>query len=379
MLTIGNGPGDLDFLTWIPPVGDFVPAEAIGDATRHISEHLEATGSVLLHERLYGDLEWSGRLLERREQVRRDLGLAESPPPTFVEGRSCVSAPFAGLHGISVRPAPSCEPELIHCDGQVAGRLVEGRDAQYLYLSDLARFAPESSRGKAGEETGVAFEAAFEILGSRGWTFGDVCRTWFYLRDILDWYDEFNDVRNGKFENLGLFNAEGNTMIPASTGILGSNTRGGWCTLDLLAVREAEAGPIGIKRLANPWQNEAPEYGSAFSRGLALTMGCGRYVLVSGTASIDNAGVSIHVGDFERQTLQTLDTIEALLNQGGAVWGDVCQATAFIKRPEDVPVYQRLMRERGLQDLPVVCTIADVCREELLFELDATAIPSKKG
>ncbi|RLE25935.1 MAG: hypothetical protein DRJ61_18760 [Acidobacteria bacterium] len=378
MLTISNGSGDLDFLTWVPPVANMTPAEAMADATRKIVEHLENTGSILLHERMYGELEWSDRLLESRAQVRRDLGLHEGPPPTFIEGRPCGASPLAGLHGISVRSVPSGESELIHRQGQVAGQLVKGRDAQYLYLSDVARFVPESSRGKAGEETGVAFEVAFEILGSRGWTFGDVCRTWFYLRDILDWYDEFNDVRNGKFENLGLFNSDVSAMIPASTGILGSNARGGWCTLDLLAVREAAAGPIGIKRLANPYQNEAPEYGSAFSRGLALTMGQSSYVLVSGTASIDNAGVSVHVGDFERQTHLTLDTIEALLNQGGASWADVCQATAFIKRPEDVPAFQHLVRERGLQDLPIICTIADVCRDDLLFELDCTAIPSKK-
>jgi len=354
------------------------PAEAIADATRQIVEHLENTGSVLLHERLYGQLEWSDRLLESREQVRRDMGRADEPPPTFVEGRSCDSSPLAGLHGISVRPAPSCHSELIQRQGQIVGRLVEGRDAQYLYLSDLARFASESSRAQPGEETGAVFEATLEVLKTQGWAFGDVCRTWFYLRNILDWYDEFNDVRNGIFENLGLFNSDANAMIPASTGIMGSNTRDGWCTLDLLAVREAAAGPIGIKRLANPYQNEAPEYGSAFSRGLALTMGQGRYVLVSGTASIDNAGVSIHIGDFERQTHLTLDTIEALLDQGGANWVDVCQATAFIKRPEDVTVFRQVVRERGLQDLPIICTIADVCREELLFELDCTAIPSKK-
>ncbi len=375
MLTIGKGHGDLEFLTWIPPVGDGVPTGTIADATRSIARHLEDTGSVLLHERLYGDLEWADRMLDSRFQEGRKLGLTESPPPTFVEGRSCGSAPFAGLHAISVRPVPPNQGELIHRQGHIAGRMVEGRDAHYLYLSDVARFAPESSRQRPGVETGAAFEVAFEILESRGWRFGDVCRTWFYLRDILDWYDEFNDVRNERFEKIGLFNSDLKAMIPASTGILGSNPRVGWCTMDLLAVREAGAGPIGIQRLANPFQNEAPEYGSAFSRGLALTMGRSRYVLVSGTASIDNAGKSIHLGDFERQTHQTLDTIEALLSQGEASWADVCQATAFIKRPEDVPAYQRLIRDRGLQDLPIVCTIADVCREDLLFELDCTAIP----
>lgn len=376
MLTISNGPGDLDFLSWTTPGSDTPPIRQVEEATRRIAEHLDATGAVLLHERVYGELEWADRLLNSRAQVRRDIGFEDEIPPTFVQGHSCTLSPLAGIQAISARPASSDQVEVIRWHGCVAGRMVKGSDAHYLYLSDLARFVPAGSKGTAGEETGETFEVTQDILDSKGWNFGDVCRTWFYLRDILDWYDDFNEVRNRRFEDLGLFRNDANAMIPASTGIMGSNTRGGWCTLDLLATREATAGPIGIKRLANPYQNEAPEYGSAFSRGLALAMGQSGYVLVSGTASIDNAGISIHLGDFERQTIQTLETIEALLNQGGAGWGDVCQATAFIKRPEDVPVYQRLIRERGLQDLPIVCTIADVCREELLFELDCTAIPS---
>ncbi len=376
MLTMSNGPGDLDFLTWTVPGSEIPPVRQIEEATRRIAEHIDATGSVLMHERLYGDLEWADRLLQSRTRVRKDLGFDDELPPTFVQGLSCISSPLAGIHAITARPAPSSQTEVIRYDGQAAGVLVQGRDARYLYLWDLARLVSAGSQGDPGEETGAVFDVTKAILEGKGWSFNDICRTWFYLRDILDWYDEFNEVRNEKFENLGLFNSDANAMIPASTGIMASNTRGGWCTLDLLAVREAEAGPIGIKRLANPYQNEAPEYGSAFSRGLALGMGQSRYVLVAGTASIDNAGVSIHLGDFERQTIQTLETIEALLDQGGAVWGDVCQATAFIKRPEDVSVFQRLVRERGLQDLPIICTIADVCREELLFELDCTAIPN---
>ena len=376
MLTLSNGPGDLSFLTWRPAADKIPPERSIAAATRQIAEHLERTGSVLLHERVYGEIQWADRLLGMRRETRRALGLVESPPPTFVEGRSCDGVPLAGIHAISARPVSPGRTEVIWRDEKVAGIEVEGRDAHYLYLSDLARFVPGAGRRSAGEETGATFDIARHILEGRGWEFGDVCRTWFYLRDILDWYDEFNDVRNERFKGYGLLNAGGGEMIPASTGILGSNTRGSWCVLDLLAVREASAGPIGITRLVNPFQNEAPEYGSAFSRGLALSMGSSRYVLVSGTASIDDAGASIHLGDFKRQTHQTLDTIEALLDQGGAKWNDVCQATAFIKRPEDVPVFRQLMGDRGLQDLPVICTIADVCREELLFELDATAIPA---
>jgi hypothetical protein len=40
-------------------------------------------------------------------------------------------------------------------------------------------------------------------------------------------------------------------------------------------------------------------------------------------------------------------------------------------------VYEAEIEKRGLQDLPIIQTVADVCRDDLLFELDATAIISK--
>ena len=244
MLKISKGPGDLDFLTWSSPDGEISPMQQVEQASRQIAEHLEATGAVLLHERYYGDLELADQLLERREKVRTDLGLKKGLPPTYVEGKSCFSSPLAGIHAISARPATAGATELIRWNGEISGCSVEGRDGMYLYLTDLARLVPEEHRVDPGLETKSTFDIAGAILESRGWTFGEVCRTWFYLGNILDWYDEFNDVRNRYFEGLGLFNSASKAMIPASTGILGSNVRRGWCTLDLLATRGTSSGPI---------------------------------------------------------------------------------------------------------------------------------------
>jgi len=176
---------------------------------------------------------------------------------------------------------------------------------------------------------------------------------------------------------MGLSRNESNSILPASTGIFADNPRGGWCVLDLLAIRSANGSPLDVRKLSNPHQNEAPEYGSSFSRGLELrTRGC-RYLLVSGTASIDDHGSSVHENDFEKQTERTLDTVEALLGVGGGSFGDVRQATAFVKRQEDISQLRNILARRGMEELPVVYTVGDVCRDELLFELDATAVVPK--
>ena len=173
---------------------------------------------------------------------------------------------------------------------------------------------------------------------------------------------------------MGLSRQESQESLPASTGILADNPRGDWCVLDLLAVRSPNGRPLPVRRLYNPHQNEAQEYGSAFSRGLELKTDASTYLFISGTASIDDEGASVHFDDFASQTERTLDTVGALLEVGGAQLTDISQATAFVKRRSDINTLKEILARRGLDSLPIVFTVGDVCREELLFELDATAV-----
>jgi enamine deaminase RidA (YjgF/YER057c/UK114 family) len=181
-------------------------------------------------------------------------------------------------------------------------------------------------------------------------------------------------VRNAAFKSLGLMGRNGDGAIPASTGIEGRNARGGWCTLDLIAAQGRPGARFEMQRLHNREQNEATEYGSAFARGMAVTLGECRYFFVSGTASIDDQGATVHVGDFEAQTKHTLTAVSALLEGAGAALPDVRQATAFIKNPLDLRSFERLADRAGLSGVPMVTTVADVCRDDLLFEIDATAV-----
>jgi enamine deaminase RidA (YjgF/YER057c/UK114 family) len=94
-------------------------------------------------------------------------------------------------------------------------------------------------------------------------------------------------------------------------------------------------------------------------------------IQVSGTAAIDEAGVSLYPGDVRAQIECTFDKIEALIGQEGAGLEDICSATAFVKRPQDALHFWEIAGNRGLKDFPGICAVADICRDELLFELDA--------
>jgi enamine deaminase RidA (YjgF/YER057c/UK114 family) len=339
-------------------------------------DQIAAGGGVVLHERAFGDLAVADDVASARGTLPSRGSLA-APPLNFIDGGPTGEGSFAGIHLLAARP--SGPVRVIEREGQILGRVVTTEHAQILALSDVARAVPGRGQLDAGAETEAVLAVAEAIVSAEGWSFHDVIRTWFYLRDILSWYDEFNRVRNVAFHRLGLLGTSRPVPIPASTGIEGTNALGGHCTLDVLAVRGRDGARLRRGQLENRRQNEATEYGSAFARGTYVDLGTLRYVFVSGTACIDDHGRSLHDGDFAAQTRHTFEAIEALLDGTGAGLRDFRQATGFVKRREDVPTWQRMAQESGFAAIPSLGVLADVCRPELLFELDGIAVVAIDG
>ena len=134
--------------------------------------------------------------------------------------------------------------------------------------------------------------------------------------------------------------------------------------------------------------NEAYHYSkpSSFSRGLRLDIKGITILLISGTASIDESGRTIHVGDFPAQTLRTYQNITHLLEAEGATWKDVVRTTCYLRDIErDYEAFNetrtQFFQEQGLDPLPASTGIqAILCRPDLLVEMEAMAIfDSERG
>ena len=379
MLFATESHGDLIFVTVIPPDGEGKSEENIRRVYTELSDYLKTRKAELLQERVYGTVAAAETILRARHDVLAQNGPTPMFPATYVEGMPFDGSEFSGIHAVAVSPPASSGTAFVLRDGIPCGSVYQGGEADYLCLSDVGRFLPETARDCPDREAQETILLADRILAEANWSYHNVLRTWFYLDNILGWYPAFNRVRNEMYKRLGLFNGNPKTLIPASTGIWGRNTRGNWCTLDLMAMRPQPGHVFQTRRLFNPKQNEAIEYGSAFSRGVSVTLDSGSVIFISGTASIDERGVSLHPNDMERQTERTLLNVGALLESAGARFEHIVQATAFVKRAEDIPVFQKVAKRMELSTIPMICTIADVCRDDLLFELDATAIlPSSK-
>ncbi len=128
--------------------------------------------------------------------------------------------------------------------------------------------------------------------------------------------------------------------------------------------------------------NEAYAYAkpSSFSRGMRIDLNGLTLLLISGTASIDESGKTVHIGDFRAQMRRTLANITGLLASEGATWQDIVRTTCYLRDIDrDYEVFNEertaFFREQGLDPLPASTGIqAKLCRPELLVEIEAIAM-----
>lgn len=128
--------------------------------------------------------------------------------------------------------------------------------------------------------------------------------------------------------------------------------------------------------------NEAFQYAkpSSFSRGLRIDVGGFTVLFISGTASVDESGKTVHVGDFGAQCWRTYRNISALLRSEGGSWHDVVRATCYLRDIErDYDQFNKIrtsfFKWLGLDPLPASVGVQTrLCREDLLVEIEAIAL-----
>jgi enamine deaminase RidA (YjgF/YER057c/UK114 family) len=269
--------------------------------------------------------------------------------------------------------------------------LVRQPGIEWAYLADICSDAAKP----VYEGSLAAFRAAEKLLTGAGMRFDDAMRTWLYLGGITEpegattRYLELNRARTDFYRGRkfaeGLVPSDWNRPVfPASTGI---GAKGSEMALACLAIK-AQRPDITLIPLENPRQTAACDYAHQygkespkFARAMAVVEGDSVATYISGTASI-TASDTRHENDFERQMLQTLDNIEVLLSREnfrqygfpnlGATLDDLAFARIYVKNPADSSIAATILRQK-LGPLPTIQVVADICRPELLVEIEAMA------
>lgn len=229
-------------------------------------------------------------------------------------------------------------------------------------LDPVTSGAPQTSNG---EQTRLVLERMEALLGRVGVAFSDVIRTWYLLDDILGWYDEFNRVRTRFFEQQGLLE-----RLPASTAI-GRALGGRSAVVGSLVALRPESELVTVRPVPSPLQGSAVDYGSSFSRAMQISWPRGWRLYVSGTASIDSTGLTLHAGETRAQAEEAFRILGELLDSRGLEFADVTRATCYLARPEDIgplrPIAARYIEGE------ISWVQGTLCRPELCFELELIA------
>ena len=261
--------------------------------------------------------------------------------------------------------------------------------------------SPENSpAAKAYERSLCAFNRLEEILADGGFSLDQLLRTWIYQGYLVlpegetQRYKELNRARTDFFTDTPFLQNNlpedyDGVIYPASTGIGADDFDVVISAIAFDSVRE----DVIVIPLENPNQTSAFEYGEEyspqspkFSRATAVATEDTCLIFVSGTASITDSE-SQHPDDVAKQTEQTLDNIAGLVADGNLTGhgikgfasglGNLESVRVYAKRREDLEAIREVCNRR-LPNVPTIYTIADVCRPELLVEIEGVVVAKKQ-
>lgn len=261
------------------------------------------------------------------------------------------------VSGVNVDP--------LKIDGKTVGSYYEDDDGEYCYLGNIHT---DDLTGNNADHARLAYEKMLDNLQAVGMDFSNVFRMWNYLDKLLDWYGDFNDMRTAFFNQHDVFNH----IIPAGTGIGAENPSGAAYVGDLMAVKSKNASKAFA--VASPLQCPAVDYKSSFSRAVELDLSDHRYLSISGTASIEPGGKTVHQDDVPGQIDLTMQVVDAILKSRDMNWEDTVKAIAYFSDIKDAPHFTDYLQKHNLPQLPVATSHAVVCRDDLLFEIELEAV-----
>ncbi|MBP5770351.1 MAG: hypothetical protein J6W75_03205 [Bacteroidaceae bacterium] len=261
----------------------------------------------------------------------------------------------------------------------VYGMEVENHDglviASHNGYQHLWKMGMHEHKGDSAWQTESLLINYEETLQRFGATLADNCiRTWFYVRDVDTQYAGMVKARRENFIEQGLTEK---THYIASTGIGGlpADTR---ALIQLGTYALIGFEPRQQRYLyAKTHLNSTYEYGVTFERGTVMDYGDRSHVYISGTASINNKGEVVHVGDIVRQTQRMWENVNALLTEAGSGFDDVAQIIVYLRDVCDYAIVKAMFEEK-FPSTPCVITYAPVCRPTWLIEMECVAIKEQK-
>jgi enamine deaminase RidA (YjgF/YER057c/UK114 family) len=161
-----------------------------------------------------------------RNGILQNNGNNVEQPFTFIQGQPYWGNGIAGVQITAIANDGNNKVSMIYENGIPIGRKWLRRGTTFIMLQSIynSQIAEIQNANRKQQACGM-FERVQKLLTEHSAAFHNVVRTWIFLADILDWYSEFNEARNSKYNEFGFFSeqpVEGETeqiYLPASTVI----------------------------------------------------------------------------------------------------------------------------------------------------------------
>lgn len=227
------------------------------------------------------------------------------------------------------------------------------------------------------QQSTEVFSLASDILRREGFTINSIIRQWNYIEQITKFdgtdqhYQMFNNVRSEFYGR-----ADWSNGYPAATGI-GANLGGILVDIDaaVFASSECFATPIDNKLqvAAHAYSEQVLELAGKkkttpkFERAKSMTFAGRELIYISGTAAIRGEETLIGVG-LERQLHITMENIVQLIGDARLE-----MLRVYLKDKSYYAEARKLLDGYQL-NIPISYMWADVCRDELLIEIEGIAV-----
>lgn len=245
---------------------------------------------------------------------------------------------------------------------KIVGKQYKDDDAEYLYLANLISDDLEVSPQR---QAANVFRKIRHVLDQEKWSVRDIIRTWFFNRNIIEWYDDFNQEREVFFENNGI-----KDIYPASTCVGIKDELSVGMVANVLLVRPKNVNVL-VQDAPSPLQGPAYEYKSLFSRGKKISTSQYHKLYISGTASIDQNGRTLYVGNIRKQIAHTMNVIKNMLEVHQMTFANISNGIFYFKELSHKNIVKGCLEAFNIKG-ELVCV--DICRDDLLFEAEVSAI-----
>lgn len=358
-------------------LNNIVSTEEINTLYKELIDYIREHKIQPVYEKVFGNLGFRDQFLSFRNHLLKNNHLNE-PPLSYIEGKPVSGAPISSILVYGVFAADNAITIDYYHDpqkGNCIGTILQTPQTRSLHL--LGVRVPSPGISTPIQEFRSVYQSLSTYIRENGFSPADILRTWIYLKNIHQTYGDFNTARREFFQENEIDFAVDSKELPASTCIGGKSSDQSEMTMNLICMDKKLASGK-IRRLFNKYQNEAE--GSryllkpTFSRALFIEDENLMELQVSGTASINEFGDTVYLHDAYRQIKKTLINVAALLEQTGMSFSDFTESACFFKKEEYYHDFLAVLEELNIGEFANTLVIGDICRDNLLFEMDGIAI-----